>query len=635
MLVERSKFGRLPIRVTPFEGETLGSLFVRAAAANSVSNNHLGNHIGIKSILSRRLGFRQDLDECALATLLGVEREAVSSRLVKPASEKEDEVYRLIHGLTWARWTFFDDTVHMPLGCSSSNLHIKTDWTISGVTWCADTNTFLARCCPQCSEPFSDETLIRGGQCARCDSLLEEFEPKKIPTAFRREAKQISGLVSSCAKTRESSLAAMPEAWRNYCTTSIFEVLQNFARWSWSCQPNLIPRQIHELASASDVEVAALGSAISGLRLMQRSDDTLLVLLSQFEPPPRPRTLRNIIGPLISPFKYPRCTDPAVQKLQSDIARAYDAATPAWVKVDGDKVIPLLQEGLAKARTVCQDLGIHNRALKRLIDSGACVLSRSDGAKVRAIVDIGRVEQAVKIWRASMKYPSAASCLGVPTVIVSALLELGLIERETDPNAEVLAGEKIIKESSVNGLLARAAAIANDSSGRLLPLHRALRGWIEPSGWARKILQALTGEIECSNPDDGAFSLKDLKVPSPTFDPWWSRFSPGPDDDQAMSKNDMCLMLGWSPPVGYAAWNYYVVSRGQSDEAIPTVGDVKKIGRRYITAYEISEDIGIERKSVRHFMEKHDSPSLHSTKCVALYDRARYQEIKEDENRAS
>lgn len=516
----------------------------------------------------------------------------------------------------------------MPLGCPSSKLHIKTDWTVSGVSWCADTNTFLARCCPQCSEPFSDETLLRDGQCARCDAFLEKFQPKKIPEAFQREAKLIAGLVSTCPKARESSLAAMPGAWRSYCTTSVFEVIQHYAHWSWACKQKLISGPVDELISASDVEAAVLGRAISGLRLMQRGDDALHALLPRFEPPPRPRALRNVIGSLKSAFKHPRCTDPAIRRLQSDIDRVYDTATPAWIKVRGDTVVPLLGEGLAQARNACQDLGIHNRALKRLTDSGACVISRSDGEKVRAIVDVGAVNQAVKIWRASMKYASAASYLGVPTVVLPALLDLGLIERETDPNAELLAGEKIVKESSVTGLLVRAAAIANDPSAELLPLHHALRGWIEPSGWAKTILRALIGEIECSNTNDGAGSLKGLKVRPPIFDPWWSRFSPGPDDEKIISKTDMCYMLGWSSPVGYSVWKYYSDSNGLNYEANPTIRDVKNIGYRYITASEVSEAIGIRPRSVRFFMERHNSPSLHSTECVALYDRARYEEIK-------
>lgn len=102
MLVKRSKFGRLPVRVTPFEGETLGSLFLRAAVANSVSDAALANHLGINRVLSHRFGFREDLDECALATLLGVEREAVASRFVKPASAKKRGHYTVCKPVTRA-----------------------------------------------------------------------------------------------------------------------------------------------------------------------------------------------------------------------------------------------------------------------------------------------------------------------------------------------------------------------------------------------------------------------------------------------------------------------------------------------------------------------------------------------------
>ena len=144
----------LVVETTPFPGECLSSVLVRASEANKLTKpSHMLSLIGLRAQASESVPFSHARATPAIAKLVGASVEAIESRMHQAV---EDDLGRSsVHwfGSSIERGHIEAVARRFAPHSLQEGQHYPALWTVRLLDYCPSTLELLVSDCPQCSRP--------------------------------------------------------------------------------------------------------------------------------------------------------------------------------------------------------------------------------------------------------------------------------------------------------------------------------------------------------------------------------------------------------------------------------------------------------------------------------------------------
>lgn len=485
----------LLFRAPPVEGESLLSLVSRAAARNHLPSARPALVLIEAPSDIRSLHHRPDLAP-ALARLIGVAAEEVSTRLYGPRRERG-------HGLDAER-EFFGTRVpahwlttakRVAPGALAEAPHHRAVWDLAILDVCPDNGEPLLEGCPRCRRRLN-WTPTALSACAACGTDLARMDggpPRRAAEADLAGARFVADLLAPWRRGRAAALARLPAGLRILPPVDLLRLMLLL--------PDIIPGDpggAPRRAKRESRERRPHRALTAALAVLEGWPDGLHAALDRRAAtvPSQGRFgIHKYFGrsfvPLLQEYEKaaarsaggPGAPPSAHEVLLAEIGR-YLAARPRMSVGRNARLTERVraaserEAGLRRAASmaeVMERIGWKHPRLRRLVDLWPDVVVHSDGRGSGApkLLDMERVLGIVSALQAALSVPEAADALGISQPVCRDLVERGLLVRLEDRFArihEVSASETLVTRASVEEIAKRLDAGAQQATDRSLTL---------------------------------------------------------------------------------------------------------------------------------------------------------------------
>lgn len=471
---QKSPSARLLLPVTPIADESISSLVVRAADANSLRTSEILHQVGATHVKSIEPLHHVE----TLAPCLGVPDAEIARRVISRSSERPDFV-RYFGDAFRATFFNFSRYAYSPRALEKSPHH-RVRWHIAAFPYCTETWSELRHTCSSCERRlawFGRDSLIR---CSSCGHDLRSAPAIPIAAGLQTELALLSQLLSNDPDERRKATAAFPKSFHAVSPSGIFSVVVLFAH------------------AQTDIPVSRYG-ANQGLKAehLARGCDIALRFPSSFKQIANSRSLDHHT---ISSF-FVKVTSPEAllgEPLAKEIV--LEAVSRLEPVRHGPSRLRLRREaeGHLTTTSAARMLRIDNADTARLLEAGHLTASRAfGGLRQYRSIDPKAVETLANRFVDRISATELEGALAVPREAIEQLVAVGLLATIDDPAVQLVFPGLQLRRSSSQTLMEDLKRILVDRGDRRMVSLRdafcAIGNQQKP--WAAIILAALDGRL--------------------------------------------------------------------------------------------------------------------------------------------
>lgn len=265
------------------------------------------------------------------------------------------------------------------------------------------------------------------------------------------------------------------------------------------------------------------------------------------------------------------------------------------------KILNAERDGALTSTEVVENLGLDRRTLKKLVGKGDSFLASYPTTFGARLFDARLVEQSIEIAKTAPQTNKVAKLLKAPAYCISHLVDVGILARQADRDAQIIAGSaELLDEDSVQNLIYFQAA-NQGASEEARTLGSCLRNELNPHVWEAMIKGVHSGEIPSWRPLDGGDFLMDLLVDAEAFYQATAEARQQPLPDTAMSARAAEPFMGVSDVFLMAAARAGFIDLGVKGLHVPSLAAFRT---EFTVPSEVAEWAGMSAKAFCQVMRE-------------------------------
>lgn len=544
--VAAPSLGRLAGRVELFPDEALESFLFRSGLHNEIRRTReLAALLGISG-QSRPQSDRID----AAAHVLGTS----ASSLTRSATWKMTDPSRA----GWRQW--FGTAVPEKLLRTAKRRFTRSIgnvgdhpaiWMIASARFCPTTYEEIWSACPACGRELPWTKAHEIGECPHCEAEFSRQTAETLPAALRPAYSAAFRLIDPDPDKRSKELKKLPDALSGvdageaFCTLMSFAgAVHGLARAKAGAEKPFKDARHYEAPEPEDIARA------HGLLLNWPA--SLHELVAEFQATVGSPRYRGGLHTLVAYLRANSKTSRLQELVDQELPSAVKKTGVAFYARGDSRLLSEARGGLVSVSQARAEFNIDNRTLARLPSDSPCLHGRSSSFGGAALYDQHALQEAITAYRSSRSFELAGKSIGVPSFVIPAFIDAGLLKAETNSDAVALAaGGDLVAEHSIAELRTALSGFRGltRKSGEPIPLARLLRWNVRPETWAA-LAEAVVSErlkARVVEPNLSLPSFERLGVSRENFLEWLRCEAPvRPTSPSACSasKGDVALALG-------------------------------------------------------------------------------------------
>lgn len=478
-------------KVFPYADETLVSVLSRSAEANVHKNfAPFVRLIGIDTSTPEYTAFTQCHSAHVVARNIGVDVQEITRRM--HVSGGQGKYWVDWYGTPLPRGFIEVEKYRFSPKSLQRNSYQRSQWTLRPLGFCVESRELLSTCCPCCGKELVLRYQCPMNECGWCHAALTEATGVLIDRALANDAVAGAKLVDVNENVRRKALCLLPEPFCSWEAGEAFSAVIEMGAITNDTKENSLLSKVKR-GNFCDFSVSTF---VDGYRFIKNWPSSFDHYLGLWLDTTETADINKCLGPLSRFFRQKAAPTKLRETIRTSVL---DSLTKLGVQADRSRRAHVHWMGTAGSInriSASRKYKISLKTLRRLQTSS--VTERAFCCRGRDLFDEELLANSIRILRESISTYSAGTQLGLPAFCLPSLRARGLLDKETDRDATVMAQEVLYTVESVQRLSAAMLAASTESVEDAIPLNEVLRGKFHPDDWADAVAAVLEGRIAIS-----------------------------------------------------------------------------------------------------------------------------------------
>jgi len=508
--------------ITPFPDESLASILVRSADANSVPRvSELLRHVGFPILKPAYFAFTRMSDAEPLAAVLGLPEMEIRRRM-HPKILDRDLLTVDWFGTPLERRFIEAEARRVPTDVSENDGYGTVRWMVRPLKVASGSGARLIHECPSCSHQLGWTRAVDLWRCEKCNAPLRSDIAHPEKNSAHDILAHIEGLIDPYKDQRSCALARLPVPFRDWEGGDVFAAIVDLGVIAQHPGAEFND-PVGRCVGQGDFSSLTTEGLLEGWKIVAGWPDTFIDLVGQVSVPGAAKSTRwlEMMGPFARHL-HPQASDTPFRSLIR--ASLPEIVSSLNLPVKRNNQSTFFATPRATTLTVTeavQTFNIDNRTLARLSPHGQSVVrARAAGRRITLLND-EMLRNSVGIFRRSPRVSKLSSRFGVPGHVIRAFLEDELLKLAEDHDAQLLAGNDPLIDADAASDFAEtigALPIQNGDVGGGIALRAALHREINPLVWSGFMAGICDRSIGAWVTDEEGEALARVRVSRADFD---------------------------------------------------------------------------------------------------------------------